>query len=234
MKNLKKQLLADIRKQKAYRVELIKAVKTSKSSEMEGWQLKDLLTASTRNKDFGTIKALKQYLSNRWNKQIEKSISEVDGKLSFIYDYPEIKEITITVEWKRNRTWGNNPTAETFISGLGRLSSGSIGGCGYDKQSTAVAEVLNQIPQFKQLTLRVGYDVAKHGYLNPCQDMIEEKYPSRRSHDRNNYKPMPFYPTTPSDPDASIANVLIKLDNYGTNYMLTENEREVFEDQECG
>lgn len=88
----------------------------------------------------------------------------------------------------------------------------------------------NQIPQFKQLTLRVGYDVAKHGYLNPCQDMIEEKYPSRRSHDRNNYKPMPFYPTTPSDPDASIANVLIKLDNYGANYMLTENEREVFKD----
>ena len=87
-----------------------------------------------------------------------------------------------------------------------------------------------QIPQFKQLTLRVGYDAKKHGYLNPCQDMIEEKYPSKRSYDRNTYKPMPFYPTMPSDPDASIANVLIKLDNYGSNYMLTENQREVFED----
>ena len=87
-----------------------------------------------------------------------------------------------------------------------------------------------QIPQFKQLTLRVGYDAKKHGYLNPCQDMIEEKYPSRRSYDRNTYKPMPFYPTTPSDPDASVANVLIKLDNYGSKYMLTENQREVFED----
>ena len=87
-----------------------------------------------------------------------------------------------------------------------------------------------QIPQFKQLTLRVGYDVRKHGYLNPCQDMIEGKYPSRRSYDRNSYKPAPFYPITPSDPDASVANVLIKLDNYGSNYMLTENQREVFED----
>ena len=87
-----------------------------------------------------------------------------------------------------------------------------------------------QIPQFKQLTLRVGYDAKKHGYLNPCQDMIEEKYPSKRSYERNTYKPMPFYPTTPSDPDASIANVLVKLDDYGSNYMLTENQREVFED----
>ena len=87
-----------------------------------------------------------------------------------------------------------------------------------------------QIPQIKQLTLRVGYDAKKHGYLNPCQDMIEEKYPSKRSYERNTYKPMPFYPTTPSDPDASIANVLVKLDDYGSNYMLTENQREVFED----
>ena len=87
-----------------------------------------------------------------------------------------------------------------------------------------------QIPQFKQLKLRVGYDAKKHRYLNPCQDMIEENYPSKQSYDRNTYKPIPFYPTTPSDPDASIANVLIKLDNYGSKYMLTENQREVFED----
>ena len=41
---------------------------------------------------------------------------------------------------------------------------------------------------------------------------------------------MPFYPTTPSDPDASISNVLIKIDNYGSHYMFTENQKEVFED----
>jgi len=47
--------------------------------------------------------------------------------------------------------WGSNPTATAFVCGVGELSSGSIGGCGYDKQSTAVANVLNQIPQFKKL-----------------------------------------------------------------------------------
>ena len=87
-----------------------------------------------------------------------------------------------------------------------------------------------QIPQFKRLTLRVGYDPAKHGYLNPCQDLIDEKYPKTVGYDRNNYKPMPFYPTNPSDPNASICNIMLKTDDYGNHYMLTENANEVFED----
>jgi len=87
-----------------------------------------------------------------------------------------------------------------------------------------------QIPQYKRLTLRVGYDAAKHGYLNPCQDLIDEHYPTTQRYERGNYKPVPFYPSNPSDPDAAICNVLIKLDQYGSQYMLTENNNEVFED----
>ena len=109
-----------------------------------------------------------------------------------------------------------NPTGQDFI--------GNIFENGENMGAT------RQIPQYKQLTLRVGYDASKHGYLNPCQDVIDGKYPSRRSYEKNNYKPMPFYPTTPSDPDASISNVLIKIDNYGSHYMFTENQKEVFED----
>jgi hypothetical protein len=42
--------------------------------------------------------------------------------------------------------WGNNPTAEAEVYTDYRdvYNSGSIGGCGYDKESTAVANVLNQ------------------------------------------------------------------------------------------
>lgn len=151
MKQLEKALFADIKKTKAYRTELIKAVKTSNAKDLEGWQLRDLLTPTTKNKDFGTIKALKNYLGIRWNKQIDKLIAEVPFKLSFHPELLEVKEMTITVEWKKNRTWGSNPTAESFVYGLGHISSGSIGGCGYDKQSAAVANILNQVPQFKQL-----------------------------------------------------------------------------------
>ena len=66
---------------------------------------------------------------------------------------------------------------------------------------------IRQIPQYKTLILRVGFDERKHGYLNPCQDILDEKYPSRRN-DYNNdrYKPAPFYPTNPSDPNAAFCN----------------------------
>lgn len=90
---------------------------------------------------------------------------------------------------------------------------------------------VRQIVQYKTIILRVGYDERKHGYLNPCQDIIEGKYPSSR-HDYNNdhYKPAPFYPTNPSDPNAAICNIKIKQDIYGNSYMLTENQHETFED----
>ena len=89
----------------------------------------------------------------------------------------------------------------------------------------------HQIQQYKTLILRVGYDERKHGYLNPCQDVIDEKYPTKRKRgDYNSYKPVPFYPSNPSDPDAAFANILIKEDVYGTHYMLTEDESETFED----
>ena len=68
-----------------------------------------------------------------------------------------------------------------------------------------------QIVQYKRLVLRVGYDIKKHGFLNPCQDIIDENYPTRRQHKSQQYKPMPFYPTNPSDPDAALANVMLHI-----------------------
>lgn len=59
-----------------------------------------------------------------------------------------IKSITITVEWKKSKMWGHNPTATAeFIftdNTFARYKSESIGGCGYDKESTATGQALNQ------------------------------------------------------------------------------------------
>ena len=90
---------------------------------------------------------------------------------------------------------------------------------------------VRQIPQYKTLILRVGYDERKHGYLNPCQDIIDENYPTRGHIDNSErYKPAPFYPTNPSDPNAAYCNVKVRLNLYGNKYMLTENGHETFED----
>ena len=48
--------------------------------------------------------------------------------------------ILIRVEWKKPTVWGSNPTAEVVT---GTYTTGSASGCGYDKESAAVAEALN-------------------------------------------------------------------------------------------
>jgi len=68
--------------------------------------------------------------------------------------------------------WGSNPNAECWYSFTnnegnyhsGYVTSGSIGGCGYDKQSTAVANCLNQINEI----LKPLYDL-KNNQLEPTE-----------------------------------------------------------------
>ena len=89
----------------------------------------------------------------------------------------------------------------------------------------------NQIVQYKTVILRVGFDENKHGFINPCADLIEGNFPKYNQINENNkYKPMPFIPTryTPNFP---IYECRLILDNKGsTKNMLTENGEEVIED----
>ena len=86
-----------------------------------------------------------------------------------------------------------------------------------------------EVIQYKTLVLRCGFDERKHGYLNPCQDILNDKLPTPEDLDNNDtYKPVPFQPTNPYDETAHLCNVLLKGDE--TNmYMMTE-ENEYFED----
>ena len=86
-----------------------------------------------------------------------------------------------------------------------------------------------EVIQYKTLVLRCGFDEKKHGYLNPCQDILNDKLPSPDDLDNNDtYKPVPFQPTSPYDETAHLCNILLKGDE--TNlYMMTE-ENEYFED----
>lgn len=74
----------------------------------------------------------------------------------------DLTKIVINVEWKRNKTWGNNPTAEVIVVGEGRYY-GHASGCGYDKQSAAVAEALNQSPA----VLKALYTLKENGLNTP-------------------------------------------------------------------
>lgn len=93
----------------------------------------------------------------------------------------------------------------------------------------------NQFKQFKTLILTVGYDISKHGYLNPCQDVLDEKDIKQRNGnnelgDEEGYKPKQFFPSNPCDPLAGLCNIMLETDNNGVAQMFTE-EHEIFEDQ---
>jgi len=84
--------------------------------------------------------------------------------------------------------------------------------------------------QYKTLVLRCGFDEEKHGYLNPCQDVIEDNLPEFGNVDsEDNYRPVQFYPTEPYDTKAGICCVMLKKDDTDVYQMFTE-EGEVFQD----
>ena len=87
-----------------------------------------------------------------------------------------------------------------------------------------------QYNQYKSVILAVGFDQTKHGYINPCQDVLDDKFVKVSDDDDEGYKPKQFYPSNPYDPLAGVANIMLEMDSSGSYKMFTE-ERQVFEDQ---
>ena len=88
-----------------------------------------------------------------------------------------------------------------------------------------------QLQQYKTIILRVGYDERKHGYINPCAAVIDDKLPHAGEVDTSEgYKPVPFYPTNPYDPEACICNIPLREDQNGVLQMFTSQD-EIFDDE---
>lgn len=87
--------------------------------------------------------------------------------------------------------------------------------------------LIDQLTEYKTLILRVGYDERKHGYINPCQTIIDDNFSKtgQQYSSRENYKPLPFYPSNPSDPKAYLCNVILE-----SGAMRIENKTETFTD----
>jgi hypothetical protein len=89
---------------------------------------------------------------------------------------------------------------------------------------------VTQLSQFKTLELRVGFDESRHGYINPCQDLLDDRVPESKSNEASNedsYKPKIFSPSDPPDINAGTCRVMLEQDDYGNPQMFTE-ERHVF------
>jgi hypothetical protein len=110
--------------------------------------------------------------------------------LSFKWKPPEFNTIDFLVTTKKNTD--------------GREFIGNI----YNEGSAATKS--EQISSFKTMELRVGFDEKKHGFLNPFNDVIDDNI-FEKNNERNNYKPVPFYPTEPTpDYPIHLCNILLK------------------------
>lgn len=150
MKNLIKAYQIELKKHYSDRLTDIKKIDNPAASRLP-WYLQNLLPAGKQKFVFASTGELKEYLVKRLDINQAKKLDNFIKKVTFSENMQPIENLTIGVNWAKSKMWGMNPTAEAYINGFGSVSSGSISGCGYDKQSTAVANVLNQVPQFLQL-----------------------------------------------------------------------------------
>ena len=92
------------------------------------------------------------------------------------------------------------------------------------KQST-------QFNQYKTLILQVGFDEKRHGYINPCQDVLDDKLPEvSKEENEETYKRKQFYPSDPFDANAGLCNIMLEEDASKNPQMFTE-DREVINDE---
>lgn len=103
------------------------------------------------------IEILKEGIQNRdrgdklTDRQKKNRIKKDLKKLGEVLESPTVKNIRINIEWKKSRTWGSNPilSAEVeYNNGTYESLDGyKASGCGYDKESTVLASMLNDVMQ---------------------------------------------------------------------------------------
>jgi hypothetical protein len=93
-------------------------------------------------------------------KEANKQIKEL-ARIEAEKNQPEVKEMTITIEWCKSKTWGANPHAHAEIhykdNKAGAYGTGfyrpdtdyTCSGCGYDKESTVIAQIFNEFMKGK-------------------------------------------------------------------------------------
>lgn len=89
-----------------------------------------------------------------------------------------------------------------------------------------------QLNSYKQVQLRCSFNEKRHGFINPCQDVIDDNLPEYKNYDDKSdreSKPVQFYPTSPYDPTAGICNLMLKDDGNNNKQMFSE-EGEMIDD----
>lgn len=105
-------------------------------------------------KQCSTVYRWKQYQSGKISREkavelaIKRAVTSIKKEteneialLERIAAAPDIDYISVSIEWIRSSTWGYNPHATVITSA--ETTTGRASGCGYDKESAAIAHAFN-------------------------------------------------------------------------------------------
>lgn len=155
--NLRKAVRAEYEHRASVNADRILAVTTRGGATKESVNAANMwATKSMRAKFESGETCLDCYLARaekRMRVALEKDMRAALAKIDTIETAEKPERFVLWVDWKKSRTWGKNPHTELIVGG--DTYRGTASGCGYDKESTAIAEVLNIYPG----TLKILYDV---------------------------------------------------------------------------
>jgi len=90
---------------------------------------------------------------------IFKHLAKIDEEIDIVSKCGIPDTIKISVDWKKSSMWGMNPHAEVRLClnnydiRVETYAKATVGGCGYDKESSAVARALNDLLPMKKLLM---------------------------------------------------------------------------------
>ena len=130
---------------------------------LDHWYYRDRMTAKAleiaknTDKESTLPEECKAKMIAKFNRENEKRRAEKLEKIATVEQYKTPKYIDVSVEWKKSSVWGYNPTAT--VTADKRRTDGRASGCGYDKESAAIASAMNSNPEI----MRILYEHAESG-----------------------------------------------------------------------
>lgn len=90
--------------------------------------------------------------ANKLARQEARKAAKEAARIEAERNQKPVQSIDISIEWRKSRTWGSNPYLEAFVvfkDGSGQRLNFTCSGCGYDKESTVIADVFNTVLKYK-------------------------------------------------------------------------------------
>jgi hypothetical protein len=133
--------------------------------------------------------------------------TKITWEYSFKWKPPQFNTIDFLI------TTTKTPTGEDVIKSL------------YEDGISASSAI--QHNEYKTIELRCGFNERTDGYINPCQDIINDNLPEYKPRfeekQGNDYVPKRFYPTEPYNPNAGLCNLMLRYDDAGVKQMFAQS-----------